>query len=86
VDSRAVFYARYENAYGKVWETLNPVDPSAAFKVRRAWLFRLRTWRQRRRRAADERIARRRLTEEMEAHDKGQQLPLRRRVMRRLGR
>src|SRR4029079_4864880 len=33
---RVVFYARYENAFGKTWETINPRDPLAAFKVRRA--------------------------------------------------
>ena len=63
VDSRAVFYARYENAFGKLWETLNPADPRVSFKVRRAWLLQLRNWYQRRRRRTDERIVERRNAE-----------------------
>jgi hypothetical protein len=51
-DQRTIFYARYENAFGKVWETLNPNDPLAPFKVRRARRpHRFHAWRQRRRRA-----------------------------------
>lgn len=51
-DERTIFYARYENAFGKVWETLNPNDPLAAFKIRRARRpRRFRVWRQRKRRA-----------------------------------
>jgi hypothetical protein len=86
VDSRAVFYARYENAFGKVWETLNPADPRASFTVRRAWLIRLRNWYQRRRRRSDEQIVQRRNAEEIEALESGRSIPLRRRVMRRFGR
>ena len=59
----AVFYARYENAFGKLWETLNPADPRVSFKVRRAWLLQLRNWYQRRRRRTDERIVERRNAE-----------------------
>jgi hypothetical protein len=86
VDSRAVFYARYENAFGKVWETLNPADPRASFKVRRAWFLLTRNAYQRRRRRSDERIVQRRNAEEIEAVESGRPIPLRRRVMRWFGR
>jgi len=33
VDERAVFYARYEDAIGRSWESLNPVDPLADFVI-----------------------------------------------------
>ena len=36
VDKRAVFFARYEDARGKTWETRNPADPTADFKIGRA--------------------------------------------------
>jgi len=36
VDKRAVFFARYEDARGKTWETDNPADPTADFKIGRA--------------------------------------------------
>ena len=35
VDSRATFFARYEDARGKTWETRNPADPTSDFKIGR---------------------------------------------------
>jgi len=56
-DNRTIFYARYENAFGKVWETLNPNDSLASFKVRRARRPRkFHAWRQGRRRAKANRL------------------------------
>jgi hypothetical protein len=89
VDSRAVFYARYENSFGKTWETLNPADPLASFKVRRAKLARFRrahAWRQRRKRTIAERIVVRRNNEEVQSAQSRKPIPWGRRVMRRLGR
>jgi hypothetical protein len=61
---RAIFYARYENAFGKTWETRNPKDPLASFKVRRRWFWsvrrRLHSLRQTRMRARAQRLAERR--------------------------
>ncbi|MEP7335250.1 MAG: hypothetical protein ABI717_05655 [Actinomycetota bacterium] len=89
VDDRAVFHARYENAYGKTYETLNPANPLASFKVRRARLARFRryyAWRQRRKRETTERIFNRRFVEEMRSAETGRPIRWRRRVMRRVGR
>lgn len=86
VDQRAVFYARYENAFGKTWESRNPADPLADFTIRRTRCVRPHEWRQQRRRARDERVVNRRLTEELVSAQSGERLPIRRRLMRRLGR
>lgn len=86
VDERAIFYARYENAYGRTWESANPADSLADFTIRRTRLLRYREWRQRHRRARDERVVERRLREEIGGLVDGTPLPLRRRIMRRLGR
>lgn len=89
VDSRAVFHARYENAFGKTYETLNPANPLSSFKVRRARTARFRryyAWQGRRKRESAERIFERRMAEEMRAETTGRPIPFRRRIMRRLGR
>lgn len=42
--SRVAFYARYEDAFGQVWETENPADPLGDFEIRRvrpSWRRRL---------------------------------------------
>lgn len=83
VDSRAIFWARYENAFGEVYETGNPSDPVADFSIRRSRPWR-RAWAERRqehRRTRDARSVRRRLTEELDGNV--DQLPLHRRLMRR---
>ena len=46
--AHALFFARYEDAVGKVWETRNPVDPLADFEIRAVRRPRLREWRERR--------------------------------------
>jgi hypothetical protein len=58
---RHVFYARYENAFGKTWETRNPKDPLASFQVRRRWFWRARRrpharWQRRKRASAERRV------------------------------
>jgi hypothetical protein len=50
VDASRVYWARYENAQGKTWETLNPGDRSARLDIRRVRWVRLHEWRERRRR------------------------------------
>lgn len=65
VDSRAIFFTRYENAFGETWETFNPADPQGSLEVRRsrsAWLRQLAARRQRKRRRAEQRDAERRDT------------------------
>jgi hypothetical protein len=86
VDDRAIFFARYENAFGKTWESRNPADPLADFTIRRSRLLRLHEWRQRQRRKRDERIVNRRLQEEFNVELDLTHLPWKRRLMRRLGR
>jgi hypothetical protein len=41
-DPTSVFWARYENAQGKVWETRNPGDPSKQLGIKRIRARRLR--------------------------------------------
>ncbi len=43
-DPTRVFWARYENAQGKVWETLNPGDPSKQLGIKRVRARRFREW------------------------------------------
>jgi hypothetical protein len=45
-DPGRVYWARYENAQGQVWETRNPGDRSARLRIRRVRLRRLREWRE----------------------------------------
>jgi hypothetical protein len=66
VDSRAIFYTRYENAFGETWETFNPVDPEASLQVRRShstWWRHIAEWRQRVKRKDEQRTAERRRSE-----------------------
>jgi len=45
-----IYWARYENAYGKTWETRNPGDRSSRLGIRRVRFRRLHEFRERRRR------------------------------------
>jgi hypothetical protein len=85
VDSRAVFWARYENAFGRMYETANPVDPFADFEVfrSRGWKRRWREWRQNSKRQRDEQVANRRVAEELKANLDVSKLPRRRRFERK---
>jgi hypothetical protein len=84
VYARRQYWARYENAYGRVWETRNPVDPAATFKIfpssalRRAIAER----RQRFGRRWDARMIERWHTEEVEATQQGRELTYRQRTRR----
>lgn len=49
-DVGRVYWARYENAQGHVWETRNPADRSAKLDIHRVRLVRVREWREERRR------------------------------------
>jgi hypothetical protein len=49
-DPTRVFWARYENAQGKVWETRNPGDPSKQLGIKRIRARRVREWFEQRRR------------------------------------
>lgn len=88
VDSRAIFWARYENAFGHVYETANPVDPLADLVVRRSrtWKRWMRERQQSRKRKRDQRIADKRLREEFKVNLDVSRLSLRRRIARRFGR
>ena len=83
VDSRAIFWARYENGFGEVYETANPSDPMGDFSIRRSrrWRRAWVEWRQERRRARDARSVRRRLVEELDGSV--ERPPFHRRLMRR---
>jgi hypothetical protein len=43
-DITRVFWARYENAQGKLWETRNPGDRSARLDIKRVRALRLQEW------------------------------------------
>lgn len=88
VDSRAIFWARYENAFGHVYETENPVDPLKDFRVYRSrpWKRWAREHWQARKRRRDEATADRRLKEEFAVDLDLSRLPWRRKIARRLGR
>lgn len=49
-DPGRLYWARYENAYGKIWETVNPGERSARLNITGVRLVRLREWRDDRRR------------------------------------
>jgi hypothetical protein len=88
VDSRAIFWARYENAFGVVYETKNPVEPLADFEVRRSFASArwLQETRQARKRANDEKTASRRVAEEFKVNLDPRRLPWARKLARRFGR
>jgi hypothetical protein len=49
-DPSRVYWARYENAQGHVWETRNPANRSDKLDIRRVRFVRLREWREERKR------------------------------------
>lgn len=49
-DSTSTYWARYENAQGKVWETSNPHDRSTKLDIRRVRFPCIREWREERKR------------------------------------
>jgi len=69
VYERRVYWARYEDAFGRVWETANPADPLADFDVFRSspWRRWLVERRQRFGRWWDERVVNRWVSEELRA-------------------
>jgi hypothetical protein len=46
IDDGEVYWARYENAQGKMWETVNPPDRSSDMTIKRVQFRRLREWRE----------------------------------------
>jgi hypothetical protein len=66
-DERRVYWCRYENAYGKTWETRNPVDRSSGLDIRRVRLLTWRLRREERRRRETEETARTGLRRDLEA-------------------
>jgi hypothetical protein len=77
VYERRIYWARYENAFGQIWETANPADPHADFAIFPSSA--LRRWtverRQRLGRWFDERIVDRRVWQELEAAREGAVCP-----------
>jgi hypothetical protein len=49
-DPGRLYWARYENAYGRTWDTVNPGERSARLNIKRVHLVRLREWRDDRKR------------------------------------
>jgi hypothetical protein len=45
-DETRVYWCRYENAFGRVWETRNPWQRAADLDIRRVYFARLRGWRE----------------------------------------
>jgi hypothetical protein len=45
-ENECLFWARYENAQGKAWETRNPADRSSNLVIKRVRLRRWREWRE----------------------------------------
>jgi hypothetical protein len=88
VYERRVFWARYENAFGQVWETANPADPFADFDIfpSSAWRRWLIERRQRFGRWFDQRIVNRWVREELEASQEERDLSRWQRVRRWLER
>jgi hypothetical protein len=84
VYERRVFWARYENAFGQVWETVNPADPHADFDIfpSSRWRRRLAARRQGLGRARDRRVVNRRIGEELEAVEAERGFTLRQRLRR----
>jgi hypothetical protein len=84
-DVRRVYWCQYENAYGKTWETRNPVDRSSGLDIRRVRFLRLRMRLQERRRTRTAKKAHEGLqrdlaamaaqVEEAEAAAQGEQTP-----------
>ena len=66
-DARRVYWCRYENAYGKTWETRNPVGRSSGLHIRRVRFLRARLWREEKRRQSTAKKAREGLQRDVEA-------------------
>jgi hypothetical protein len=66
-DERRVYWCRYENAYGKTWETRNPVNRSRGLDIRRVRLLRWKVRQEERRRRKIAQKARAGLRSELEA-------------------
>jgi hypothetical protein len=66
-DDRRVYWCRYENAYGKTWETRNPVDRSSGLDIRRVRLLKWKLWREERLRRKTAGEARAALERDLEA-------------------
>jgi hypothetical protein len=66
-DRRRVYWCRYENAYGKTWETRNPVDRSSGLDIRRVRFLASRLWREERRRRRTAKTAQEGLRADLEA-------------------
>jgi hypothetical protein len=88
VYERRVYWARYENAFGQVWETANPADPHADFALfpSSAWRRYLIERRQRFGRWFDERLLNRWIGEELGAARQERALSRRERLRRWLER
>jgi RNA polymerase-binding transcription factor DksA len=86
-DERAEFWARYENAFGESYETVNPADPLDGMTIAplssSRWRRNLHDWSQARRRTREHDAALRRVAEELAAAETGKPIPLHRRVLRR---
>jgi hypothetical protein len=67
IDSKPVFWARYENPFGEVWETRNPADPYGDLKIKRLrrWQARRQERREHEQRRADEAEAEERLAADL---------------------
>jgi hypothetical protein len=88
VYDRRIYWARYENAFGQVWETANPADPHADFAVFPSSTLR-RTVVERRQRFGrwfDERIVYRWVEQELVALREGRDLSYPQRLRRWLER
>jgi len=66
-DERRIYWCRYENAYGKTWETRNPVDRSTGLDIRRVRFLRWRLRREERRRQQTAKTAQAGLQRDLEA-------------------
>jgi hypothetical protein len=88
VYARRYYWARYENAYGKVWETRNPADPHGSLTTFRVFAWR-RAYVERRQdfgRWWDARMIERWAAEDMAMTPRGGRLTRRQRVRRWLER
>jgi hypothetical protein len=81
---RRIYWARYENAFGQVWETWNRSDPFGDFRIfpSSRWRRSLNERRQRFGRAWDRKVLSRRLSEEARAAEAGRGLSISQRIRR----
>lgn len=75
-DERRVYWVRYENAFGKIWETANPADPLADLAIfpSSRWRRRLHDRRQRFRRWWHDLVVNRRMAALRDAIREGEDL------------